>query len=162
MVVAMAALRELVWMGMWATWSAPSMTSSGSPSRSDPTIRTMSADFGLSEVEGQSSDRGSPQSGTRAIFTPGSGPSLATGTVKIAPIDALTALGPKGSADPGPRATHEAPNASALLKTAPTFPGSWTPWRYTHNGPTGDGAHRSSYTASVRVPEPIPDACDNS
>ena len=59
---------------------------------------------------------------------------------------------------PEPNATEEAPNAWALRSTAPTFPGSWTPWRYTHSGPTGAGAHRSSYTASARVPELSPDA----
>src|SRR5436305_8706259 len=105
------------------------MTSSGSPSRSDPTIKvtswpTLAIWFRPPEPDRQTSLSATPRPGTRATFTPGSGPSLATATVKIAPIDALTALGPKGSADPGPSTTQEVPNASALLNTAPTFPGS--------------------------------------
>ena len=86
----------------------------------------------------------------------------ARGTANTAPIDARTALGLYGSAVPGPSATDEAPNAWALRSTAPTFPGSCTPCRYTHSGPAGAGAHRSSYTASVRVPEPRPDALASS
>ena len=42
-----------------------------------------------------------------------------TGTAKIAPIDARTALGPNGSAVPGPSATLPAPNASAERSTVP-------------------------------------------
>ena len=83
-------------------------------------------------------------------MVPGSAPGAAgsaaraTGTLKIAPMLARTAFGLNGSAVPGPHATHEAPNASAERSTAPTFPGSWTPCRYTHNGPTALCAHRSS------------------
>ena len=47
----------------------------------------------------------------------------ASGTAKIAPIDARTAFGPNGSAVPGPSATHEAPNASRERSTVPTLPG---------------------------------------
>src|SRR6185437_11216599 len=79
-------------------------------------------------------------------------------SAKIAPMEARTAFGLYGSAVPGPSATQDAPNAAADRRIAPTFPGSWTPCRYTHNGPTAAGAQRSSYTASVRVPEPRPDA----
>jgi hypothetical protein len=61
----------------------------------------------------------------------------ATGTAKIAPIDARTALGPKGSAVSGPIATQLAPNAAALRKTVPTLPGSCTPHSATHSGPVG-------------------------
>ena len=82
----------------------------------------------------------------------------ASGTAKIAPMLARTALGLNGSAVPGPSATLDAPNACAERSTAPTLPGSCTPCRYTHSGPTGAGAHRSSYTASVRVPELRPEA----
>ena len=49
----------------------------------------------------------------------------ATGTAKIAPIDARTALGPNGSARVGARARRDAaPKASALRSTVPTLPGS--------------------------------------
>ncbi len=63
---------------------------------------------------------------------------------------------------PGPSATDDAPNACAERSTAPTLPGSWTPCRYTHSGPAGAGAHRSSYTASARVPELRPEALASS
>ena len=61
----------------------------------------------------------------------------ATGTAKIAPIDARTALGPNGSAQPGPSATLAAPNASAPRRIVPTLPGSPTPHSATHSGPVG-------------------------
>ncbi len=48
---------------------------------------------------------------------------------------ARTALGECGSAQPGPSATQEAPNASAERSTVPTLPGSPTRCRYTHSGP---------------------------
>ena len=56
---------------------------------------------------------------------------------KIAPIDARTAFGPNGSAQPGPSATLAAPNASAPRSTVPTLPGSRTPQSATHSGPAG-------------------------
>ena len=59
-----------------------------------------------------------------------------TGMVKIAPIEARTALCPYGSAEPGPSATVAAPKASALRSTVPTLPGSLTPHSATH-GATG-------------------------
>src|ERR1700733_1893232 len=111
--------------------------------------------------ERQSSSRGSPAPGTSAILRPGRAATesvRASGAANPAPMDARTALGEYGSAVPGPSATHEAPNASAERSTAPTLPGSCTPCRYTHSGPTGAGAQRSSYTASVGVPEPRPEA----
>ena len=61
----------------------------------------------------------------------------ATGTEKIAPIEARTALGENGSAQPGPSATLAAPKASAPRRTVPTLPGSRTPHRPTHSGPAG-------------------------
>ena len=67
-----------------------------------------------------------------------------SGTANTAPIDARTALGLNGSAVPGPSATQEAPNASALRRIVPTFPGSASPCRYTHSGPAGASSHRSS------------------
>ena len=42
---------------------------------------------------------------------------------------ARTALGPNGSAVPGPMATLAAPKASAERRIVPTLPGSWTPCR---------------------------------
>ena len=53
----------------------------------------------------------------------------AIGIVKTAPMLARTALGPNGSALPGPRTTLAAPNASADRRIAPTLPGSPTPCR---------------------------------
>ena len=67
----------------------------------------------------------------------------ASGTSKIAPIDARTAFVPNGSAVFGPTATHAAPNARALRRTVPTLPGSLTPQSATHTGPAGC-AQRSS------------------
>ena len=83
-----------------------------------------------------------PCSGSRrrrasATRSPGSSPmslTRASATVKIAPMLARTALGPCGSAQPGPSATHDAPKASAERSTVPTLPGSPTPYRYTHSG----------------------------
>src|ERR1700733_145877 len=69
---------------------------------------------------------------------------------------ARTAFGPWGSAQPGPSATHEAPNAWAERSTVPTLPGSPTRCRYTHSGPAAV-TQRCSYTASTRVPEPSAD-----
>src|SRR5690242_1023431 len=104
--------------------------------------------------------RTSPAPGTRAIFSPGSWLTSVrqSASEKIAPMEARTAFGLYGSAVPGPSATHDAPNAAAERSTVPTLPGSCKPCRYTHSGPTAAGAHRSSYTASVRVPDPRPDA----
>ena len=78
---------------------------------------------------------------------------FATGTEKIAPIEARTALCDHGSAQPGPSATELAPNASALRMIVPTLPGSPTPHSATHSGPTG-WAQRIGYTPIARVPEP--------
>ena len=64
------------------------------------------------------------------------GAHAATGTAKIAPMLARTALGPNGSALSGPSATDDAPKASAARSTVPTLPGSFTPHRATHSGPT--------------------------
>ena len=61
----------------------------------------------------------------------------ATGTSNSAPIEARTALGPYGSALPGPSATLPAPNASAERSTVPTLPGSLTPHSARQTGPTG-------------------------
>ena len=68
--------------------------------------------------------RARPTSATRAPGSSPRSPTRASGTAKIAPIDARTALGPKGSAVPGPSATDEAPKASAQRSTVPTLPGS--------------------------------------
>ena len=85
----------------------------------------------------------------------------ATGTAKIAPIEARTALGPNGSAVSGPSATDEAPKASALRSTAPTLPGSRTPHSATHSGPL-TAPQRCSKTPSARVPEPRPETPSSS
>ena len=53
----------------------------------------------------------------------------ATGTAKIAPMLARTALGLNGSALPAPNATQLAPKAAAERSTVPTLPGSLTPCR---------------------------------
>ena len=81
----------------------------GSPSRSAPTTSVTS-------LAAAPASSGAPARATSAIRRPGSSATSrtrATGTSNIAPIEARTALGPYGSALPGPSATLPAPNASA-------------------------------------------------
>src|SRR5437660_2056914 len=113
-VAAIAALSELVAMGIWATWSATATTSCGSPSRSAPISRVAWDIF--RSYDGRSPNA-SPSPGTKAIFVPGSpptSPAVASGTSNTAPMLARTAFKLNGSAVVGPSATHEAPNAAAL------------------------------------------------
>ena len=113
--------------------------SAGSPSRSAPTtsvsVRRARARAAARPARADERDRAARQLGdARDART--------TGTAKIAPIDARTALGPYGSAVPGPSATLPAPNASAARSTVPTLPGSLTPHSATQSGPAGAGAQR--------------------
>jgi hypothetical protein len=133
----MAALSESARIGMCAVSSHAATTAPGSPSRSAPTTSVSpspSSCARLRPLRATSATVGRGSSSTRATRT--------TGTQKIAPIDARTALKPYGSAVPGPSATLAAPNASAERSTAPTLPGSPTPHSATHTGPTAAGAQR--------------------
>ena len=71
------------------------------------------------------SGSGTPPSGTSAIRFPAGSSNSLSGTRKIAPIDARTAFGPAGSAQPSESAMP-APNASAARSSVPTLPGSPT------------------------------------
>src|SRR4051794_41946915 len=64
-------------------------------------------------------------SAASAVHGRGASSNGASGTRKIAPAEARSAFGPVGSAQPAERATP-APNASAVLSSVPTFPGSPT------------------------------------
>ena len=82
----------------------------------------------------------SPVCATSAIRSPGSSSTRAaraTGSANSAPIEARTALGPNGSAQPGPSTTDAAPKASADRTIVPTLPGSPTPHSATQSGPLG-------------------------
>ena len=97
----MAAFSDSAAIGMWATRSQAATTSAGRPSRSAPTssVTSPAVRAGLGAAAARA---------TSAMRSPGSSPARrtrATGTAKIAPIDARTALGPNGSAQPGPSAT---------------------------------------------------------
>ena len=113
------------------------ITPSGSPSRSAPITNVTSPR--------RTSLSGLPLRAASATLWPGRSPTLltrTTGTEKIAPIEARTALCPYGSAVPGPSATLPAPKASAERSTVPTLPGSPTPHSATQTGPAGAGAQR--------------------
>src|SRR3954454_2140401 len=138
-VAAIAALSDSLAIGMCATRSQAARMSPGRPARSAP-IRSVAG-----SSNGPAS--GAPARAARPMRVPGSPPgslTRATGTAKIAPIDARTALGENGSAQPGPSATLAALNASAARSTVPTLPGSRTPHSATHSGPVGAGASRRS------------------
>ena len=141
---AIAALSEWLAIGICAVASAAACTSAGSPSRSAPTSR-VSASPGAPSPSCASAG---PSPATSATVRPGSSAgergARASATVKTAPMLARTALGPNGSAQPGPRTTDAAPKACAERSTAPTLPGSPTPYRATHSGPVAAGAQRSS------------------
>ena len=63
----------------------------------------------------------------------------AGGRAKIEPMLARTALGEKGSAQPGPSTTVASASACAERTIAPTFPGSSTPCRYTSRSAAAAG-----------------------
>ena len=71
------------------------------------------------------SSSGTPPCATSATRRLGAASQSTSGTRKIAPADARSALGPTGSAQPSESATA-APNASADRMSVPTFPGSAT------------------------------------
>src|SRR5207248_4108076 len=98
--------------------SQRSSISAGNPSRSAPSTST------TSPLE-SSSGSGIPPLGTRATRLPSGSLNLLNGTRKSDPIEARTAFGPVGSAQPSDNATP-APNASAARSSAPTLPGSAT------------------------------------
>ncbi len=142
MVAAIAAFSESLAIGMYATRSQAATSSTGRPSRSAPTSSVTGPSAGP-----RSGWAGGLGSGTSAMRSGGSSaidPARASATWKIAPMLARTALGDHGSAQRGPSATLEAPNAWAARSTAPTLPGSESACRYTHNGPCGRGLQRCS------------------
>src|SRR5205807_2242302 len=132
-VAAIAALSDCEEIEMRALRSHACTTSAGRPSRSAPT----STVHGSSIAPPSSCSLARGVSATRVPGSAASSSTRASGTAKIAPMLARTAFGEWGSAHPGPSATQEAPNASAERITVPTLPGSETPCRYTHSGPTG-------------------------
>ena len=64
-----------------------------------------------------------------AIRVPWELAARAGGRAKIEPMLARTAFGEYGSAQSGPRTTGPSQSAWAERMTAPTLPGSCTPWR---------------------------------
>src|SRR5215212_1889156 len=87
--------------GIVALAAQASTSSSGSPSRSEPSAKR--------DSDGSSSESGGAPWATSA--TAPAGENSANGTRKIEPADARSALGPAGSAQPGESA-REAPKAS--------------------------------------------------
>ncbi len=77
----------------------------------------------------------------------------AGGRANTDPMAARTALGPYGSAVPGPMSTGPSASACADRMTVPTLPGSPTPYSATLRSPPGS-AQRWWYTPITRVPEP--------
>ena len=87
--------------GCAATASHAATTSAGSPSRSAPTTSVHVRRRRPLQRLARARDQRDASPGSSATASP-----RATGTAKIAPIDARTALGPYGSAVPGPIATR--------------------------------------------------------
>src|SRR3954470_6196471 len=113
----------------------------------------------MQSTAGGSTRPGSGPPVTNPTFVPGRSakPARAGGRAKIDPIEARTAFGEYGSAQPGPRITGPSANACAERMIVPTLPGSLTPCRYTQTSPTGSD-QRSRYTPITRVPDPSVDA----
>src|SRR5439155_5517682 len=85
----------------------------------------------------ESPANGVPPRGTRPTHGRGASSNRISETRKSAPIDARTAFGPVGSAQPSESATNAGPSASAVRISAPTLPGS--PTRQSAS-PTGGGS----------------------
>jgi hypothetical protein len=91
-----------------------------------------------------SSLKGVPSCATRAIHGRPASSNETNGTRKSAPIEARSAFGPVGSAQPSDRASNAGPSASAVRISVPTFPGSAT----CHSARPTSG--RSSFGRSAR------------
>ncbi len=128
-VAAMAALSESVAIGMRARRSQAAATLVGQPLALGADEQRDSGWAVVRTGRAAASSASAPS----AISSPGSSIErrrrARAWTVKIAPMLARTAFGPWGSAQPGPSATQEAPNAWAERSTVPTLPGSPTPCR---------------------------------